>query len=72
MCGELTQLLGACLLLSVLRAVGAICNIYYICLTLDNQMNVSIVLFGSTVLFAAVVAYDMFSLHDVIIVFVYM
>ena len=52
--------------------MGAICNIYYICLTLDNQMNVYIVLFGSTVLFAAVVAYDMFSFHDVIIVFVNM
>ena len=60
---ELTQSLGARLLVSVLLVVGAICNLYNICVssTLDNQMHVYIVLFGSTVIFAAVVSYDFFS-----------
>ena len=57
--------------MSVLRALGAICNLYYIYFTLDNQTNVYVVLFGSTVIFAAVVSYDVFIFHDVIIVFVY-
>ena len=34
-------------------------------------MNVYIVLFGSTVIFAAVVSYDDYSFHDVLIVCVY-
>ena len=60
---ELTQALGARLLVSVLLVVGAICNLYYICVscTLDNKMHVYIVLFGSAVIFAAVVSYYVFS-----------
>ena len=60
---ELTESLGASLLVSVLLLVGAICNLYYICVscTLDNQMHVYIVFFGLTVIFAAVVSYDVFS-----------
>ena len=34
--GEFTQSLGARLLVSVLRAVGAICNLDFICFTLDS------------------------------------
>ena len=35
-----TQSLGARLLVLVLRAVGTIFNLFYICFTLDNQMVV--------------------------------
>ena len=45
--------------MSVLRAVGAIFNLYCICFTLDNQMNVNFVLFSSTVISTAV-SYDVF------------
>ena len=41
---ELTQSLGTRFLVSVLRAVGAIFNLFYICFTLDNQIKVYIVL----------------------------
>ena len=43
---ELTQSLGTRLLVSVLLVVGAFCNLYYIIVTctLDNQINVYIVL----------------------------
>ena len=54
---ELTQSLGAPLLVSVLRAVEAIFNPYYICFTLDNQIKV---LFSSTVIFTDV-SYDVFN-----------
>ena len=37
---EFTQSLGARLLVLVLRAVGAIFNLFCICFTLDNQMMV--------------------------------
>ena len=53
---ELTQLLGALLLVLVLPAMGAIFNLVYICFTLDNQMKVHIV-FSSTVILTAV-SYD--------------
>ena len=49
------------LLVSVLHAVGGICNPYYSRVTLTV-----------TLIFAAVVSYDVFSFNDVIIVFVYM
>ena len=62
---ELTQSLGARLLVSVLRAVGAIFNLFYICFTLDNQMNVHIVLFSSTVIFTAV-SHDVFNSNYII------
>ena len=44
--------------------------IYYISFTLDNQTNVYIVLFDSSVILATV-SYDVLNFHDVIIVFVY-
>ena len=37
---EFTKSLGARLLVLVLQAVGAIFNLFYICITLDNQMMV--------------------------------
>ena len=37
---EFTHSLGARLLVLVLRAVGAIFNLFYICFILDNQMMV--------------------------------
>ena len=62
---ELTQSLRTRLLVSVLREVGAIFNLHCICCTLDNQMQVDIVLFSSTVTFTAV-SCDVF--HNVITV----
>ena len=61
---EFTQSLGARLLVLVLRAVGAIFNLFYICFTLGNQMKVYIVLFtsNSTVTFTSV-SYDVFNSH---------
>ena len=67
---ELTQSLGARLLVSALHAVGAIFNLFYICFTLDNQMKVRIVLFSSTVIFTAV-SFDVFNSHYIILVSVY-
>ena len=58
------------LFVSVLRAVGAIFNLFYICFTLDNQMKVHVVLFSSTVIFTAV-TYDVFNSHYIILVFLY-
>ena len=57
--------------MSVLCAVGAIFNLFYICFTLDNQMKVHIDLFSSTMIFTAV-SYDVFNSHYIILVIVYM
>ena len=57
--------------MSVLRAVGAIFNLFLICFTLDNQMKVHIVLFSSTVILTAV-SYDVLNYHYIILVSVYM
>ena len=65
---EFAQSLGARLLVSVLRAVGAFFYIYY---SLDNQMKVHIVLLSSTVIFTAV-SNDVFNSHYITLVFVYM
>ena len=54
---EFTQSLGARLLMSVLRAVGAIFKLLYFCFTLDNQIKVHIVLLSLTVILTAV-SYD--------------
>ena len=54
---EFTQSLGTRLLVSVLRAMGAIFNLFYICFSLDNQIKVHIVLYSSSVIFTAV-SYD--------------
>ena len=46
--------------------------IYYICFTLNNQMNVYVVLFGSSVILAAVsYDHDILNFYDVVIAFVY-
>ena len=69
---ELTQSLGARLLVLVLRAVGTIFQyFFYICYSLDNQMKVHIVLLSSTVIFTAV-SYNVFNSNYIILVFVYM
>ena len=60
--GEFSQSLGAHLLVSALRVVGATGNQDSTCfLSYDNQMN-SFIVFGSTVIFLDVLFYDVYSL----------